>query len=391
MAQSRIGNSANLTHENSVSIEYFKKCLSTAKECEDKLGQRRAHVNLGLTYLKFEDFDQALFHYREASIIGESTNDELFLAQVYFIIACIHHLKQDYRAAIYFHEKHLNYAQKLQDTTGQCQAYLLLSQLYDKISQYDKGKKFQSLYAALKRVMKADEMKSASKNKLNKNLRAESITLTLTDSHPPESSRSHSALPSGLNSTNKKSRAGFIQNLTKKPIIKTLQAQSASTDTEELVEVVHRMQNTRLDDQRCEMRVSPKDKNEQCANTQIEDIWKTIDRLQKFRFDDQRTSFRRLTARSHSPSDESFFDQLAKCQDSRLDDQRAVLLPIGSSIVRPVSATTIITPSSISIHESISKTLPSTEFLSLFNRLQAHYHEEQIFDSSWTKQTDVNI
>ena len=50
------------------------------------------------------------------------------------------------------------------------------------------------------------------------------------------------------------------------------------------------------------------------AHTQIEDIWKTIDRLQKFRFDDQRTSFRRLTARSHSPSDESFFEQLAKCQ-----------------------------------------------------------------------------
>jgi hypothetical protein len=39
-----------------------------AKECNDQTGQRRAHTDLGNSYLYLEDFDKSLYHYRYIKI-----------------------------------------------------------------------------------------------------------------------------------------------------------------------------------------------------------------------------------------------------------------------------------------------------------------------------------
>jgi hypothetical protein len=83
--------------------------------------------------------------------IGETINDELFIARMNFTIGRVYSLKQDYDTAIYFHEKHLNLARQLDDSIGQCRAYYILSQLYEKINQNDKATKYDSLYKALAR------------------------------------------------------------------------------------------------------------------------------------------------------------------------------------------------------------------------------------------------
>lgn len=90
-------------------------------------------------------------HRREAMNIGESMNDESFIARMNFTIGRVYSLKQDYDTAIYFHEKHLQLARQLEDSIGQCRAYYFLSQLYDKSNQEDKAKKYDSLYKALAR------------------------------------------------------------------------------------------------------------------------------------------------------------------------------------------------------------------------------------------------
>ena len=54
----------------------------------------------------------------------------------------IYYLKQEYETSIYFHERHLNLSRQFQDSKGQCQAYFLLSQLYEKTNQNDKAKKY---------------------------------------------------------------------------------------------------------------------------------------------------------------------------------------------------------------------------------------------------------
>ncbi|CAF5155362.1 unnamed protein product, partial [Rotaria sp. Silwood1] len=113
--------------------------------------ERRAHTNLGNAYLYIEEFDKALYHYREAMIISEIMNDGLILAQICFILGRIYNIKQDNETSIYYHEKHLNLAHKFQDYKGQCQAYLILSQLYEIINQYDKTKKYRNLYKSLAR------------------------------------------------------------------------------------------------------------------------------------------------------------------------------------------------------------------------------------------------
>ncbi|CAF1669750.1 unnamed protein product, partial [Didymodactylos carnosus] len=149
----------------------LEKRLIIAKECHDVPGQRRAHGNLGNAYLYLDNCDKALHHYRfilnkyfffllvclkdlciiyrEALTNGELMNDTTFIARTYFTIGRIYALKQDYDTSIYFHEKHLNLACQLNDSVGQCRAYLILSQLYKKIEQNEKANKYESLHRAL--------------------------------------------------------------------------------------------------------------------------------------------------------------------------------------------------------------------------------------------------
>ena len=83
--------------------------------------------------------------------IAESLKDGSSLAQMNFVLGRVYNLKQDYEPAIYFHDKHLQLARQLQDSQGQCQAYLILSQLHERINQAEKAKKFLGLYKTLTR------------------------------------------------------------------------------------------------------------------------------------------------------------------------------------------------------------------------------------------------
>ncbi|CAF1490985.1 unnamed protein product [Rotaria sordida] len=396
-----------LLQDYPISIEYFDKRLTIAKECNDQIGQRRAHGNLGNAYLYLEDFDKALYHYREAMRISELMNDGLLLAQLNFILGRVYNIKQDYETSIYFHEKHLNLAYKFQDYKGQCQAYSILSQLYETINEYDKTKKYRNLYKSLAReIDETNEKTIRSKNNTIKNLRAESICISLSEPHMINSTRSNSVITSNLISsideksiinTNKKLKLNFIQHLTKKSPA-ALRKQSTKNDPDELIDLVCRMQKSRFDDQRCDIKMTNYehiDKNtlqEHGSNSQLDDILNTVDRLQQFRLDDQRTNIPNSTNNMNtksprlSPLHEQFFDQIAKCQESRMDDQRAILLPLSnintSSTVRPISAVPIITTPTISetknfLNESISKTLPDEDFFSLLNRLQSRHNDQQ--------------
>jgi hypothetical protein len=97
--------------------------------------------------------------------IGERMNDGLFVAQINFIIGRVYNIKQEYETSIYFHEKHLNLAQQFQDLKGQCRAYFILNQLYEKINQYDKAKKYLSFYKTLSKEI---EKSNDGKNHLHK-------------------------------------------------------------------------------------------------------------------------------------------------------------------------------------------------------------------------------
>lgn len=101
--------------------------------------------------------------------IAEALKDGASLAQMNFILGRVYHLKQDYEPAIYFHEKHLQLARQLQDSAGQCQAYLILSQLHEKINQVDKAKKCLSLYKTLTRdVDETNDTRSGTKKSILK-------------------------------------------------------------------------------------------------------------------------------------------------------------------------------------------------------------------------------
>lgn len=348
----------------STSIEYFDKSLNIAKESNDKIGQRRAYVNLGNAYLYLEDFDKALSHYRNAITIGELMNDGLFIGQIHFILGRIYDLKQDYENAIFFHEKHLNLARQYQDSKGQCRAYFLLSQLYEKLNQYDKAKEFLNLYKELNRQIE--------KTNVPHTLRAESISLNQSQSTIFSSLRSNSAVASPTEDKSKKSKLNFIQHLTKKSPLQ-FRKDTTSSDPDELVDLVCRMQKSRFDDQRCDVKITNHQKTDNNHNSShLDDILNSIDRLQQNRLNDQRTNFPQTAGLSNL--NEKFLDQLAKCQGSRMNDQRAVLLPLPlSSQSRSITTAPIITTptkNSFTSLSSTSKTLPDDDFFSILNRLQ---------------------
>ncbi|CAF0808408.1 unnamed protein product, partial [Rotaria sordida] len=295
-----IGNVNYLLQDYSTSIEYLDKRLTIAKECNDLAGQRRAHGNLGNAYLYLEDFDKALNHYREGMNIGELMNDESFMARMNFTIGRVYFLKHDYETAIYFHEKHLNLARQLEDSIGQCRAYYVLSQLNEKINQHDKSKKYESLYKALAREIDEStgdtismSTRSGPKNTLLKNLRTDSISISLsegggtnnisstTSSHSPYSAHSNASVSSSINdvrshsgshsiATNEKS----ILNKSKKSKLNSYslktnlmhhlgkkspsgpRKESLPADHDELVELVCRMQKSRFEDQRCDLKTT---------------------------------------------------------------------------------------------------------------------------------------
>ncbi|CAF4482297.1 unnamed protein product, partial [Rotaria sp. Silwood2] len=264
-------------------------------------------------------------------------------------------------------------------------------------------KKYRNLYKSLAReIDETNEKKVGSKSNALKNLRAESICISLSEPHMTNSTRSNSVVTGNLISpideksilnTNKKLKLNFIQHLTKKSPA-AMRKQASKNDPDELIDLVCRMQKSRFDDQRCDISITNYEQNDK--NT----LEEHLDRLQQFRFDDQRTNIPNLTNNTNaksprlSPLHEQFFDQLAKCQESRMDDQRAILLPPPdmntSSTIRPISAVPIITtPTTLErknfLNESTSKTLPDEDFFSILNRLQSRHNDQQTTSISSTR------
>ena len=81
-------------------------------------------------------------------------NDGVFVGQMNFVLGRVYNVKQQYQTSIDHHEKHLNLAQQFQDLKGQCRAYLVLSQLHEKINQFDKAKRYLGLYKAVSREVR---------------------------------------------------------------------------------------------------------------------------------------------------------------------------------------------------------------------------------------------
>ncbi|CAF1599670.1 unnamed protein product, partial [Didymodactylos carnosus] len=257
-------------------------------------------------------------------------------------------LKQDYDTSIYFHEKHLNLARQLNDSVGQCRAYLILSQLYQKIGQNEKANKYESLHRALAREIGETPIRSIDDEEWHrylmrsndqiplqnmaidkrlrleastmqtpantpvKNLRADSINIVMSDT--PSDTKSDDQRPLIQNNNNHhqsdlKSFAGTHLSDEKKsqkqknsnslrtaffpkklPI--PYRKESLPAGHDELVELVCRMQKTRFEDQRCHFKTNEPEPNTRGhrPSAQLEDILNTVDRLQQLRLNDQRTT-----------------------------------------------------------------------------------------------------
>lgn len=90
----------------------------------------------------------------------------------------------------------------------------------------------------------------------------------------------------------------------------------------------------------------------------------------------QPASLQRLagTATNHAP-DDSFLEMLARCQGSRLEDQRSPLPPVTAAVVDAESEATPPAPPTTTARAGA--TVPDEDFFTLIVRLQSGRMEDQ--------------
>lgn len=156
-------------------------------------------------------------------------------------------------------------------------------------------------------------------------------------------------------------------------------------DEDSFFDLLSRFQSKRMDDQRCSLTVENKENTNVAnlpCNDSPDDLMDMIAGMQSKRMDEQRvalphlpglqtSSLRRLTesARNTVP-DDSFLDQLVRCQDSRLEDQRSPLpLPAVDAESDP--------PLPINSSNKSGATVPDEDFFSLIMRFQSGRMDDQ--------------
>ncbi|KAI4471972.1 Tetratricopeptide-like [Holotrichia oblita] len=181
-----------------------------------------------------------------------------------------------------------------------------------------------------------------------------------------------------------KQRQGIT--LAPKPLVGSATTPDRHNDEDSFFDLLSRFQSKRMDDQRCSLTVDNKENTNVVnlpKNDGPDDLMDMIAGMQSKRMDEQRValphlpglqpnSLQRLkeTSRNTIP-DDSFLDQLVRCQDSRLEDQRSPL---------PVSTADTECEAPVPVANNPPKsgaTVPDEDFFSLIMRFQSGRMEDQ--------------
>jgi G-protein signaling modulator 2 len=154
-------------------------------------------------------------------------------------------------------------------------------------------------------------------------------------------------------------------------------------DDDSFFDLLSRFQSKRMDDQRCSLTVDNKENTNVVnlpRNEGPDDLIDMIAGMQSKRMDEQRvalphlpglqsSSLQRLAeSRNNSVPDDSFLDQLVRCQGSRLEDQRSPL---------PVPAVDVEADPPPANSRKSGATVPDEDFFSLIMRFQSGRMDDQ--------------
>ncbi|XP_057661138.1 G-protein-signaling modulator 2 isoform X4 [Diorhabda carinulata] len=331
-----LGNTFYLLGDFAQAIHYHEERLSIARQFGDKAAERRAHSNLGNSHIFMGQFEEAAHHYKRTLSLAQELCDPAIEAQACYSLGNTYTLLRNYDAAIEYHLRHLLIAQNLSDRVGEGRACWSLGNAYASLGNHDKALTFAKKH------------------------------LEISKDLTPDGKRPGLSLPQ-----------------------KTTMKASVGEEDDSFFELLSRFQSKRMDDQRCSLTVDNKENrntnNIPYNNETPEDLIDMIAGMQSKRMDEQRVSLPHLPGlqsnsrqilsdphRSNSVNsvpDDNFLDQLVRCQDSRLEDQRSPL---------PVAAVDAETDPPPPTNSSKSgATVPDEDFFSLIMRFQSGRMDDQ--------------
>ena len=130
-------------------IEYYKKSLKTAEEINDKPGMSERYNNLGLVYADKGNANLAINYYLKSFKIDEELGDKKGMAIVLGNISLLNNQIKNYREAIKYAERSLEIAKNIGSLDEQKCAYNYLSTAYDSLKNYKKNSQYLKLFKLL--------------------------------------------------------------------------------------------------------------------------------------------------------------------------------------------------------------------------------------------------
>ncbi len=86
-------------------IEYAEKNAQIGKDVGDMKLILQSHIIMGLSYDRMGEYDQAIFHYKEALNIMDEIENDLKKGDVYHVVGMLYEQKGQMEEAQYYYEK----------------------------------------------------------------------------------------------------------------------------------------------------------------------------------------------------------------------------------------------------------------------------------------------
>lgn len=411
-----LGNTYYLLGNFEQAIEHHKERLKIAREFGDKPAERRANSNLGNSYIFLGEFEIAAEHYKKTLSLAIDLGEQAVEAQACYSLGNTFTLLRDFPAAIQYHQRHLAIAQELGDRIGEARAYWSLGNAHAAVSDNEKALHYAQLHYVLAKEI--GDLKGEETAKMNiGDLRRVMGMPEMSDSDSlPE-------IPNHDNQNGSRQMRVRRQSMEQLDLIKLtpdakqaakLQQQQQEMNGEEtenvnadLFDMLTKFQSKRMDDQRCTLKVGNGTSNGEPRkplapqNTPKTTFIDMIANFQSERMDEQRAALPGLRSPVHTnnPTDniatvsdngnngittaptattnetsEDFLDLLARCQGSRIEDQRSELPTPGVTMDSEATSETQMTPAR---NPRVPASTIDEDFFSLIMKVQSGRMDDQ--------------
>jgi two-component sensor histidine kinase len=158
-------NNLGITHRDLKEFEQAEMVYKKGLDIAQKAGifdVGTLHANLGQTYLDYrKDYDAAIEQLQKALVIHEKLGNQKGIEHSYRTLSDVYQRKKDFKQAIFYSEKSVEIAKKLNDAHRSFNAYKILSAAQEGAGQYEKALESMKMWKILEdSTVRVDKTKS---------------------------------------------------------------------------------------------------------------------------------------------------------------------------------------------------------------------------------------